>query len=226
MFILRKLHNFCLAMNWLPKPVISKRLWPEIRFQPKRAITLDEHQLIIEREKNPERRSFYELCWHLGGSQTDIANLKGEGIDWRNQTIAARQKTGSLAMIHFRPDIEAVLARSARPAKRRRSRPRRFSGEAYIDRCSRPPSRRFSHLRVHPSSDRPGIRPPALPSARASRSSHVRRRRCRRLVRERPGVLPQPRSRPPYRRSPAVISCLQPYLLMRNLERKPDKNLS
>lgn len=107
---LRKLHNFCLAMNWLPWPIIPKRLWPEIRFQPKRAITLDEHQLIIEREKNPERLSFYELCWHLGGSQTDIANLKGEDIDWRNQTIAySRRKTGSLAMIHFGPDIEAVL---------------------------------------------------------------------------------------------------------------------
>ena len=25
------------------------------------------------REKNLERRNFYELCWHLGGSQTDIA---------------------------------------------------------------------------------------------------------------------------------------------------------
>ena len=72
---LRKLHNFCLAMNWLPWPIIPKRLWPEVRFQPKRAITIEEHQLIIEREKNPERRNFYELCWHLGGSQTDIANL-------------------------------------------------------------------------------------------------------------------------------------------------------
>src|SRR6266481_481176 len=25
---LRKLHNFCLAMNWLPWPLIPKRLWP------------------------------------------------------------------------------------------------------------------------------------------------------------------------------------------------------
>jgi integrase len=78
----------------------------------KRAITSEEHHLIIEREKNPERRSFYELCWHLGGSQTDIANLKAEDIDWPNQTIAfARRKTGSLAMIHFGPDIEAILRR-------------------------------------------------------------------------------------------------------------------
>jgi hypothetical protein len=99
-------------MNWLPWPIIPKRLWPEVRFKERRAITSEEHQLIIEREKNPERRRFYELCWHLGGSQTDIANLKAEDIDWPNQTIAyARQKTGSLAMIHFGPDIEDVLRR-------------------------------------------------------------------------------------------------------------------
>jgi integrase len=107
---LRKLHNFCLSMNWLPWPLIPRRLWPEVRFQPKRAITIEEHQLIMEREKNPERRNFYELCWHLGGSQSDIANLKAEDVDWPNQTIAyARQKTGSLAMIHFGPEIETIL---------------------------------------------------------------------------------------------------------------------
>ncbi len=58
------------------------------------------------------RGKFYALCWHLGGSQTGIANLKAEDIDWTNQTIAyARRKTGSLAMIHFGPEVEAVLRR-------------------------------------------------------------------------------------------------------------------
>jgi integrase len=109
---LRKLHNFCLAMNWLPWPLIPKRLWPEVHYQPKRAITMEEHLLIIGRERNQERRSFYELCWHLGGSQTDIANLKAEDIDFANRTIAyTRQKTGSLAMIHFGDEIEMVLRR-------------------------------------------------------------------------------------------------------------------
>jgi len=109
---LRKLHNFCLSMNWLPWPLIPRRLWPEVRFQPKRAITFEEHQLIIEREKNAERCNFYELCWHLGGSQSDIANLTAENIDWPDQTIAyARRKTGSLAMIHFGPEIEGILRR-------------------------------------------------------------------------------------------------------------------
>ena len=80
---LRKLHNFCLAMSWLPWPLIPKRLWPDIIFKPKRAIRLEEHRLIVAREKNQERRDFYELCWHLGGSQADIANLQTEDIDWR-----------------------------------------------------------------------------------------------------------------------------------------------
>lgn len=112
---LRKLHNFCISMNWLPWPLIPRRLWPEVKFQPKRAITIEEHQLIIGRERNPELRSFYELCWHLGGSQTDIANLKAEDIDWVHRTVAYnRQKTGTLAMIHFGPAIEAILR--SRPA--------------------------------------------------------------------------------------------------------------
>src|SRR5437773_11019228 len=84
---LRKLHNFCLSMNWLPWPLIPRRLWPEVRFQPKRAITFEEHQLIIEHEKNPERGNLYELCWHLGGSQSDMVKLMTYDIDWLNQII-------------------------------------------------------------------------------------------------------------------------------------------
>ena len=83
-----------------------------MRFQPKRAITFEEHQLIVEREKNPERRNFYELCWHLGGSQTDVANLAAEDIDWPSHTIAyARKKTGSVAMLRFGSEIGEILRR-------------------------------------------------------------------------------------------------------------------
>ena len=85
---LRKLHNFCLSMNWLPWPNIPTRLWPEVIFKDKRAITLEEHRRIIEREQNPERRDFYELCWHLGGSQSDLASLNAEDIDWQSRTVA------------------------------------------------------------------------------------------------------------------------------------------
>ena len=43
----RKLHNFCLDMNWLPWPVIPKRQWPLVQFKEKRAITPEEHASIL-----------------------------------------------------------------------------------------------------------------------------------------------------------------------------------
>jgi integrase len=74
-------------MNWLPWPILPKKQWPKVRYKDKRAITLEEHQRIVEREANPERRAFYELCWHFGGSQGDIARLKVEDIDWTARAI-------------------------------------------------------------------------------------------------------------------------------------------
>jgi integrase len=97
-------------MNWLAWPIIPKRLWPKIEYGPKRAITAEEHQLIIGRERNVELRALYELCWHLGGSQSDMANLAAENIDWSDQVISyARRKTETPAFIHFGPAVEALL---------------------------------------------------------------------------------------------------------------------
>ena len=99
---LRRLHNFCVDMNWLPWPLIPKRQWPVVRFKEKRAITLEEHQRIIAAEVNPERKILYQLCWHLGSSQGDIANLKGEDVDWRNGTVSfVRKKTGVPVIVHL-----------------------------------------------------------------------------------------------------------------------------
>lgn len=99
---LRRLHNFCVDMNWLPWPLIPKRQWPAVRFKDKRAITLAEHQQIIAAEKNPERKALYQLCWHLGASQGDIANLKGEDVDWENATVSfLRKKTSVPVIVHL-----------------------------------------------------------------------------------------------------------------------------
>ena len=107
---LRRLHNFALAMNWLPVPIIPRCQWPKVRYQEKRAITLDEHLAVLARETNPERRAFYELAWHLGASQSDLAFLEGENIDWPDQVISfARKKTGQQSFIHFGPEVEVIL---------------------------------------------------------------------------------------------------------------------
>lgn len=99
---LRRLHNFCVDMNWLPWPLIPKRQWPAVKFKEKRAITLEEHQKIIAAEVNPERKLLYQICWHLGASQGDIASLKGEDVDWTNNTISfTRKKTGVPVIVHL-----------------------------------------------------------------------------------------------------------------------------
>jgi integrase len=102
---LRRLHNFCADMGWLPWPLIPKRQWPAVQFKEKRAITLEEHQQIIAAEVNPERKALYQLCWHLGASQGDIANLKGEDVDWTNGTVGfTRRKTGVAVIVHLGPE--------------------------------------------------------------------------------------------------------------------------
>ncbi len=107
---LRRLHNFALDMAWLPWPVVPKKQWPGVEYGQKRAITSDEHRKIVEREQNPERRLFYELSWHLGGSQGDVANLTSADIDWDKRVIAyRRQKTKTMSLLHFDERVEALL---------------------------------------------------------------------------------------------------------------------
>lgn len=107
---LRRIHNFALDMNWLPWPVLPKKRWPAIKFKEKRGITLAEHQAIVARELNPERKAFYQLAWHLGAAQSDIAFLEAGNIDWEHGVISfARKKTGSIAIMRFDEDVAEIL---------------------------------------------------------------------------------------------------------------------
>src|SRR5439155_4666478 len=107
---LRRIHNFALDMNWLPWPVLPKKQWPEVRFNEKRAVTALEHQAIVAAEHNPERRAFYELCWHLGGAQSDIASLTAEDVDWQTKAVSfSRNKTGTVSIIRFGGELERIL---------------------------------------------------------------------------------------------------------------------
>ena len=112
---LRRIHNFCIDMGWLPWPILPKRQWPPIQPKRKRGVTTSEHKAILERETNPERKAFYELAWHLGASQLDLANLRAENIDWHNQLITYfRKKTESRNLppvqIRFGKEVADILA--------------------------------------------------------------------------------------------------------------------
>lgn len=112
---LRRLPNFCLDMNWLPWPLIPKRQWPAIRFKEKRAVTREEHCKIVAREKTPERKAFYQLAWHLGASQSDLAHLQAADVDWSARIICfVRMKTRwrgqQPPQIRFGKEVEEILA--------------------------------------------------------------------------------------------------------------------
>jgi integrase len=112
---LRRIHNFALDMNWLPWPVLPKKRWPKIQFKKKRAITWDEHQKIVAAERNPERRTFYQLAWQLGASQSDLAFLEATDINWQERVIAFhRKKTGTLVLQSFDDDTAALPGRPSR----------------------------------------------------------------------------------------------------------------
>jgi integrase len=101
-------------MGWIAWPIMPKRQWPVIRFKEKRGITLEEHTRIVEREHNPERKAFYKMAWHLGASQSDLASLKAEDVDWDNQVITFfRMKTKWRSVqptqIRFGKEVEAIL---------------------------------------------------------------------------------------------------------------------
>jgi integrase len=107
---LRRLHNFALDMTWLPWPVLAKKRWPGVVFKEKRAITLAEHLAIITREKNAERKAYYKLAWCLGASQSDLANLEAENVDWENHIISyMRGKTGSIAIMRLDEEMTQIF---------------------------------------------------------------------------------------------------------------------
>jgi len=97
-------------MGWLAWPIVPKKLWPPIKYRPKRAITENEHRRIIERETNLERKVFYELCWQIGAAQGDVALLLAEDVDWSGRTLCFnRRKTGQLSQISLGPELEKLL---------------------------------------------------------------------------------------------------------------------
>ncbi len=111
---LRRTHHFAIGMHWLPWPVLPKLHWPPLVYKKKRAITLEEHQKLVQNECNAELRAYYQLLWHTGGAQSDVAAFKGEDIDWNDHTITfRRKKTGTL--VHLTLGIDALAALKALP---------------------------------------------------------------------------------------------------------------
>jgi len=72
--------------------------------------TLIRHKTALFYDENSALNTFYQMAWHTGASQSDLAFLEAENIDWEHQVISfARQKTGSIARLRFGEDVAELL---------------------------------------------------------------------------------------------------------------------
>lgn len=84
---LRILHNRALDLGWILYRALSRKAWPPLKYRKRRGITLEEHQKILAVTERQDFSSFLQLLWETGGSQTDIASLVAEDVDWQNRRI-------------------------------------------------------------------------------------------------------------------------------------------
>ncbi len=107
---LRRTHRFAIGMHWLPWPILPKLHWPPLVYKQKRGITLAEHEKLVQNENNAELRAYYQMLWHVGGAQTDVAKLTAEDVDWQERTVSyTRKKTGVLVHLTLGNDAMKVL---------------------------------------------------------------------------------------------------------------------
>ncbi len=108
--MLRRLHNLAINLGWVLVPIIPPKMWPKTVKSPKRAITPEEHQKIIQGENQEERKNYYQLLWEIGAGQTDAANLTAQNIDWHKRLLSyRRQKTGQLCVMQIGSRLEMFL---------------------------------------------------------------------------------------------------------------------
>jgi integrase len=112
---LRRLHNYALHLGWLISPVMAEAAWPALRKKKFTAITADEHERILAKERNQERKFYYEMLWETGGSQSDIAGLCWRQIDLGKGVIRFNRrklmgKDGGSSFLRIGPRLTALLA--------------------------------------------------------------------------------------------------------------------
>ena len=78
-------------------------------------ITEEEHRRIVDRERNVERKLYYEMLWETGGAQTDIASLRADQVDLQNETIHFRRRklagkeSGGESLLRIGPSLKRLL---------------------------------------------------------------------------------------------------------------------
>lgn len=109
----KRLHHLAVGYGWVPVPIIPKKLWPNPKWNQRRAITAEEHEKIIAAETNLERRRYYEMLFLIGASQSDCAQLTAEHVNWQDRVLiyhrSKLKENAPPACVTIGPKLEALL---------------------------------------------------------------------------------------------------------------------
>ncbi len=105
---LKTLQNYALDQRDLDRPVLSKKWWPKRPKKAQRAITLDEHRVLVANIHGIHWSRYLELLWETGASQGDAAGFRLEFI--KNGVLEyRRQKTGSRAAFQLSEKAQQIV---------------------------------------------------------------------------------------------------------------------
>ena len=71
---MRRMHNFALEMDWLPKSIVPRRQWPKPLHKEKRAITQAEHEAIISPRAASRPRPTCSRIWPRSSASTRLSS--------------------------------------------------------------------------------------------------------------------------------------------------------
>jgi integrase len=107
--VLKTLQNYALDQRDLERPVMSKKWWIKRGKKIQRAITLDEHRVLVANIRGINWARYLELLWATGASQSDAAGFRLEFI--KNGVLEYRRmKTGSRAALKLTPKALDIVA--------------------------------------------------------------------------------------------------------------------
>lgn len=81
---LRILHNRALDLEWILRPVLSKKAWPKIKYGFRRGIILAEHQAVSAVTPNKNTGSILSFA---GRPEATKRILRAEDIDWQARRL-------------------------------------------------------------------------------------------------------------------------------------------
>ena len=89
---LRIVHNRALDLGWLLTPVLPRKLWPHVPAKKVKALTEQQHQCLVDTEKDSEFKLYLQVLWETGGAQTDIACLHRDNVDLASQRLTFNRR--------------------------------------------------------------------------------------------------------------------------------------